>query len=96
MEKIKNVKTTVHELKIDTFVKAQAFDEDAWELDSQINKKTKPTSIRLSTRTIRRAKFFASIHHQRGYQSWLKNVIEDRINTEYELYKKLKKSTETR
>jgi hypothetical protein len=95
MDKIRNVRTTAKERRIDNFVKAQAFDENAWELDSQINQKTKPTSIRLSTRTISRAKFFASIHHQRGYQSWLKHVIEDRINTEYELYKKLKKRTES-
>jgi predicted DNA-binding protein len=96
MEKIINVKTTARDRKIDNFVINQANDEDAWELESQINQKTKPTSIRLSNRTINRAKFFAHVHHQRGYQSWLKNVIEDRINTEYELYKKLKKSTNTR
>ena len=33
---IKNIKTTVKEKKIDTIVKEQAFDENAWELDSKI------------------------------------------------------------
>jgi hypothetical protein len=91
---IKNVKTTAEEKKIDNIVKKQAFDEDAWELDSKIEEKTKPTSIRLNSRTIKRAKFFATVYHQRGYQSWLKRVIEDRINIEYEIYKRLKKNTE--
>lgn len=93
---IKKIKTTEKDKKIDHFVKEQAFDENAWESDSKIETKTKPTSIRLSSRTINRAKFFANIYHQRGYQSWLKRVIEDRINTEYELYKRLKKHTDGR
>jgi len=91
---IKNVTTTVKEKKIDKIVKEQAFDDDAWELDLKIEEKSVPTSIRLSSRTIKRAKFFAGVYHQRGYQSWLKRVIEDRINSEYEIYKRLKKNTE--
>jgi hypothetical protein len=87
MISIKNVKTTAAEKKIDALVTKQAFDENAWDLDSNVEEKSIPTSIRLSSRTIKRAKFFASVYHQRGYQSWLKRVIEDRINTEYELYK---------
>jgi hypothetical protein len=95
MVAIKNVKTTAEEIKIDNIVKRQALDEDAWELDSKLEEKSIPTSIRLSSRTIKRAKFFASVYKQRGYQSWLKRVIEDRINTEYEIYKRLKKNTES-
>jgi hypothetical protein len=49
------------------------------------------TSIRLSCKTIERAKFFAHIHHESGYQSWLKRIIEERIENEYEIYKNLKK-----
>jgi hypothetical protein len=45
----------------------------------------------LSTRTIERAKFFARLHHERGYQTWLKKIIEDRVNTEYEMFRTLKK-----
>ncbi|MBN2036138.1 MAG: hypothetical protein JW768_05290 [Chitinispirillaceae bacterium] len=96
MNAIKRIKTSSKQRKIDAIVKGQAFDDDAWELESEADSNTKPTPIRLSSRTIRRAKFFARIYKQRGYQSWLKRVIEDRINTEYEMYKKLKKHTENR
>jgi len=65
---IKNIKTTAHEKKIDKIVKEQSFDDNAWENEMEIKPKSKPTSIRLSTRTISRAKFFAHIHQQRGYE----------------------------
>ena len=96
MEKIKNIKTSAKEQAIDELVKKQANDDEAWENGLEINPKSKPTSIRLNTRTIQRAKFFARVHRQRGYQSWLKNIIEERISTEYEMYKRLKRQTEHR
>jgi len=95
-QKIKNVKASTREQEIDNAVEAQAFDENAWEDATERRQKSKPTSIRLSPRTIQRAKFFARIHRQRGYQSWLKHIIEERIDTEYSLYRQLKKQTERR
>jgi len=91
MSVIKNVKTTKRDTEIDEEVIARSNDAAAWEKEIEVLPRMRPTSIRLSTRTIARAKFFARIHKERGYQSWLKNVIEERINTEYELYKRLKK-----
>ena len=88
--KIKNVVTSKKDLKIDELVMKQANDKKAWEREIKVSPKTHPTSIRLSLRTIERAKFFARIHKERGYQSWLKKIVEERINTEYELYRKLK------
>jgi hypothetical protein len=96
MKKVKNVKTSARERKIDKMVESQAFDDSAWEDGVTISPKSKPTSIRLSPRTIQQAKFFARIHRQRGYQSWLKHIIEERISAEYTLYKHLKKQTERR
>ncbi|RPH47413.1 MAG: hypothetical protein EHM85_19890 [Desulfobacteraceae bacterium] len=96
METIKRTRTSAKEKAIDDIVKKQANDDEAWESESEINPKLKPTSIRLSTRTIQRAKFFARVHRQRGYQSWLKGIIEERINTEYEIFKRIKKQTEHR
>jgi len=93
MGKIRNIKTSAKDIAIDEIVKKQAFDESAWESPMETETKSKPTSIRLSTRTIQRAKFFARVHRQRGYLSWLKSIIEDRINTEYEMYKRLQKQT---
>lgn len=91
MNKIKNVTVSANEKAIDEAVEKQAFNYDAWSNEMEINPKLKQTSIRLSARTIQRAKIFARIHRQRGYQTWLKHVIEERITTEYEIYKKLVK-----
>ena len=96
IKSVKNVKTSARERKIDEVVERQAFEENAWEAEEGLSPKSKPTSIRLSPRTIQRAKFFARIHRQRGYQSWLKHIIEERIGAEYNLYQQLKKQTERR
>lgn len=88
--KIKNVRTKKEDEKIDEEVIRQASDGKAWSKETRIAPKTRPTSIRLSPRTIERAKFFARVHKERGYQSWLKKIVEERINTEYELYRRLK------
>ena len=90
---IHHVTPSVRDQKIDELVENQAFDEDAWENETEISPKSKPTSIRLSPRTIQRAKFFAKVHRQRGYQSWLKRIIEERVSAEYDLYRQLKKQT---
>jgi hypothetical protein len=88
---VKNIKTSKKEEKIDNEVIEMAKDEKFWLDKMEVTPRSKPTSIRLSTRTIERAKFFARIHRERGYQSWIKKIVEERVNTEYELYKKLKK-----
>ncbi len=87
MRMIRNKKTSKKEKTIDNAVMEAAYDHDQWEKELPVTPKTVPTSIRLSPRTIRRAKLFARVHCQRGYQSWLKKIIEDRIDTEYEIYK---------
>jgi len=93
MPKITNVKLNKKEKCIDDDVIASANDESAWDDEIPASPVSKPTSIRLSSMTIQRAKFFAKVHHERGYQSWLKKIVEERIDTEYELYKILKKET---
>jgi hypothetical protein len=87
MSAIRNKKTSWKEKAIDNAVMEVANDNDLWEKEIQVTPKTVPTSIRLSPGTIKRAKLFARVHRQRGYQSWLKKIIEDRIETEYEIYK---------
>ena len=87
MSRVRNVKISKKEKGIDDAVEKEAFEDDVWGKEIEVTPKLTPTSIRLSRRTIERAK----IHRSRGYQSWLKSIIEDRINTEYELYKRLRK-----
>ena len=91
MSKIKNAKVNKKDSAIDDLVTDDAMEKEKWDKEISVVPKMFPTSIRLSTRTIERAKFFARIHHARGYQTWLKTLIEERVNTEYEIFRKLKK-----
>ncbi len=93
MAKITKVKLNSKDKKIDEEVISLSNDENAWGEETAVSSGTMPTSIRLSPHTIQRAKFFARVHHERGYQSWLKKIVEERIDTEYELYKRIKKET---
>ena len=85
MARITNIKLNNKEKRIDKEVIDLVNTEREWEKEIEVQPKSKPTSIRLSPRTIQRAKFFAQVHHERGYQSWLKKIVEERIDTEYEL-----------
>jgi predicted DNA-binding protein len=91
MTKIRHIKVSKKDLLIDKAVVDMVSNRDAWEKEIEVLPKSMPTSIRLSPRTIQRAKLFARIHHERGYQSWLKKIVEERIETEYEVYKRLQK-----
>jgi len=92
MSRIRSVKTTRQEREVDELVTAQALEDGAWGKPVEVTPRTVPTSIRLSPQTILKAKFFSRIHHERGYQTWLKRVVEERIDTEYEMYRRLKKN----
>jgi hypothetical protein len=92
MNLIRHIKVSHKDKVVDQKVMEMAHDDAIWEKETVVLSKSVPTSIRLSPRTISRAKFFARIHHERGYQSWLKKVVEERIDTEYELYKRVRKA----
>jgi hypothetical protein len=91
MTKIRPIKVSKKDQLIDKAVVNMVSNGDTWEKEIEVSPKSMPTSIRLSPRTIQRAKLFARIHHERGYQSWLKKIVEERIETEYEVYKRLQK-----
>ena len=93
MSRIKHGRVSKRAHDIDEQVKRMAHDESEWENPISVESKSIPTSIRLNSRTIQKAKFFARIHHQRGYQSWIKKIVEERIDTEYELYKRIRKES---
>jgi hypothetical protein len=87
---IKDVKLTEKERKIDDTVVAQANNDDAWGKPVHVSPRLNATSIRLNPLLIEKAKLFAKLHHERGYQTWLKKIIAERIDTEYKLYKEIK------
>ena len=82
-------KRKLTEQKIDEIVISEASDITKWE-EPISAKPSGAASIRLSPDTIRKAKYFAKLHKYRGYQTWLKRIIEDRIRTEEEILKELK------
>ncbi len=87
-------KRELTEQKIDEIVISEANDIKKWEEPISV-KPLGATSIRLSPDTIRKAKYFAKLHKYRGYQTWLKRIIEDRIKTEEEILKELKQTLES-
>jgi hypothetical protein len=90
MNRIKHIKLSEKERTIDNEVIKEANNEGNWEKSIHVSPHLNATSIRLSSNTIERAKFFAKVHSERGYQTWLKKIIEERIDTEYKLYQQLK------
>lgn len=84
-------KRQLSEEEIDELVVAQANDDQAWDAPIQVRPAAHSTSIRLSSEMIQRAKFFAQLHGQRGYQSWLKEIINERIQSEERMFTAIKR-----
>jgi len=82
-------KRKLTEENIDEIVTKEAGDLTRWE-EPILVKPAGVTSIRLSPETIRRAKYFAKIHKLRGYQTWLKQIIEERIRIEEDILTELR------
>lgn len=82
------------EQEIDESVTREAGDITKWEEPISVNPEG-AISIRLSADTIRKAKYLAELHKYRGYQTWLKQIIEDRIKTEEEILNGLKQDLES-
>jgi predicted DNA-binding protein len=82
-------KRKLSEREIDAIVTKEAKDPSKWE-EPVLVKQSGVTSIRLSSETIRKAKRLAKIHKSRGYQTWLKQVIEERIRLEEDILTELK------
>jgi predicted DNA-binding protein len=71
-------KRKLTEEEIDRLVIAEADDASRWGKPITV----KPTSIRFSPAIIEKAKYFAKLHKTRGYQTWLKQIVEERIKLE--------------
>ena len=82
-------KKKLSEREIDAIVTEEAEDPSKWE-EPVLAKQSGVTSIRLSSETISKAKRLAKIHKSRGYQTWLKQVIEERIRLEEEILTELR------
>jgi len=87
-------KSKLTEQEIDEIVISEANDITKWEEPISV-KPPRVTPIRLSPDTVKTAKYFAKLHKYRGYQTWLKRIIEDRIKTEEAILKELKQRLES-
>jgi predicted DNA-binding protein len=80
-------KKRLTEEEIDRLVIADADDISKWGKQIAV----KPTSIRFSPSIIEKAKYLAKLHKSRGYQTWLKQVVEERIKQEEKLLSDFKR-----
>ena len=79
------------EEEIDKIVISEADDMSKWEKPISV----KPTSIRFSSEIIEKAKYLARLHKTRGYQTWLKQIVEERIDLEEKLLSDFKRERKT-
>jgi len=86
---MKYKKRKLTEGEIDRLVVAEANDMTKW--GEPVSVKT--TSIRLSPSIIQKAKYLARLHKTRGYQTWIKQVLQERIRLEEEILSGFKKES---
>lgn len=85
------MKRKMTEEDIDKIVISEADDMSKWEKPITV----KPTSIRFSPAIIEKAKYLARLHKTRGYQTWLKQIVEERIELEERLLSDLRRELKT-
>ena len=68
-----------HESAIDELATAQAHDERAWTAPIRV-RRAKPTAISPAQAT--QAAYFARLHHERDLDSWVRRVVQERLDWE--------------
>ena len=66
---------------IDKTVVAQADDDAAWTTPVRV-RKAKAATVPFSADLVARAAFFARLHREASVETWLKRVIQERIDLE--------------
>ncbi len=79
------------EEEIDKIVIVEADDMSKWEKPITVI----PSSIRFSPSIIEKAKYLAKLHNARGYQTWLKQIVEERIELEEKLLSDFERELKT-
>jgi len=78
----RNSRRGVHdESAIDELVTAQADDEQAWTAPVFV-RRAKPAAISLSPAQAAQAAYFARLHHARDLDSWVRRVVQERLDWE--------------
>ena len=87
---MKNKCVSMTEEEMDNRVIAQASDLSEWE-EPAIVKRTKAASVSLPATLAERAAFFARIHREKNLESWLKRIIQERLDIEEAAFSGFKK-----
>lgn len=80
----------MNEEEIDQKVIDQADNASAWESPIK-SRKSKSTSVTLPSELASRAAFFARLHREGSLDSWLKRIIQERLDIEEAAFSGLKK-----
>jgi len=78
------------EAEIDAIVIAQADDTSAWEEAIEVELPI-PTTMQLPPELAARAAFFAQLHQQESTETWLKRIIQERLDFEENAFAGLKR-----
>jgi predicted DNA-binding protein len=78
--------------QIDKIIEKEAFNESAWDAPVKV-KANKTISLRLAPQIVSKAKFFSKVHKIKGYQTWIKKIIKERIKQEEDIYLAVKSNT---
>jgi hypothetical protein len=70
-----------NESAVDELVTAQADDERAWTAPI-LGPRAKPIAISLSPSLASQATYFARLHHERDLDSWVRRVVQERLDWE--------------
>lgn len=84
-----NTKKVQTEQEIDEIVEIEANDDSAW--DETISVKKETTLLRMPAELAKRAAFLAQLHHKPDYESWIAQIIRERIEIEEGAYRVAKR-----
>ena len=76
--------------EIDRIVVAQADEDSAWENPVHV-RRPKAASVPLPSELSARAAFFARLHREANVESWLRRIIQERIDLEEAAFAGLKR-----
>jgi hypothetical protein len=81
MGNMKVKRKAMSEEEIDRIVVSQADNETAWEKPVKV-RRTKSTSVLIPAALAAQAAFFARLHREANLSSWLKRIIQERLDIE--------------
>jgi len=86
-----DAKSILTEDQIDDAVVAQADQDSAWEKIVSV-RRSKSTSVSISTDLAARAAFLAKLHRERRVDAWVERIVRERVEIEESAFTAAKKA----